>query len=142
MAEIQKNPQTAGEMTVRFTQFVMMQTQNILFLLGQMPTPDGRKMEPDFEMARMLIDQIEMIEEKTRGNLNKEESDILENALANTRMVFVKTIDHAGGQEAASQAQERPAAPEKEIISGAATVSPSQPADEDEDSGKRFSKKY
>lgn len=90
MAEIQKqDPATAGEMTQRFAHFVIMQAQQILFVLGN-PTPEGDAMPPNLEGGRMLIDQLEMIQEKTKGNLNAPESKILEEALSRVRLAFVQ----------------------------------------------------
>ena len=38
----------------------------------------------------MFIDQLEMIQEKTRGNLTNEETMVLRNALSNLQMAFVE----------------------------------------------------
>ena len=92
MAEIQKNQSTVGnaEMAQRFVQFVMMQTQNIYYVLGRIPSPDGRPVPPNLEAAKLLIDQLEMVQEKTRGNLSTQESSILDEALKNVRLGFVE----------------------------------------------------
>jgi hypothetical protein len=92
MAEIQKNPSTVGnaEMAQRFVQFVMIQAQNIYYVLGRIPAQDGRPIPPNLEAAKMLIDQLEMIQEKTRSNLSTQESSILEDALKNVRLAFVE----------------------------------------------------
>lgn len=93
MAEVQKqNTAVAGEMTQRFVQFIIMQAQQILFVLGN-PTPEGDAMPPNLEGGRILIDQLEMIQEKTKGNLNVQEAKILEEALSRVRLAFV----HASG---------------------------------------------
>lgn len=91
MAEVQKQSSIpAGELTQRFMQFVMMQTQNVLFLLGKMATPDGRTAPPNLDAAKMMIDQLEMIREKTRNNLTAQESSLLEEALTELRLSFVE----------------------------------------------------
>src|SRR5277367_5156116 len=69
----------------------MMQAQNIFYVLGRIPSPDGRPIPPNLEAAKILIDQLEMIMEKTRGNLSAQESSILEDALKNVRLAFVET---------------------------------------------------
>jgi Domain of unknown function (DUF1844) len=92
MAEIQKTSSIPpGELAQRFVQFVMIQAQNILFLLGRLPSPEGDRLPPNLEAAKMLIDQMEMIREKTRGNLSSQETQILDNALSNVRLAFVET---------------------------------------------------
>ena len=103
MAEVQ-NTQQSGEMTRRFIEFVLMQAQQIALLLGQIPGPDGKPMEPNLSMARIFIDQLEMIREKTRGNLTKEEGDVLNKVLAELQLAFVES-----GQEKSSAAAEAPA---------------------------------
>lgn len=93
MAEIEKQKSAIGnaELAQRFVQFVMMQAQNIFYVLGRIPSPDGRPIPPNLEAAKLLIDQLEMIQEKTRGNLSQQESSILEDALKNVRLAFVES---------------------------------------------------
>jgi hypothetical protein len=92
MAEVdkQKSPIGNAELAQRFVQFVMMQVQNIFYVLGRIPSPDGRPIPPNLEAAKLLIDQLEMIHEKTRGNLSTQESAILDDALKNVRLSFVE----------------------------------------------------
>jgi hypothetical protein len=93
MADIQKNNSAVGnaEMAQRFVQFVMMQAQNIYYLLGKIPSPDGRAVPPNLEAAKIFIDQLEMVQEKTRGNLSAQETTIIEDALKNVRLAFVES---------------------------------------------------
>src|SRR5213083_900542 len=90
MAEVQKNSQSIGEMTQRFIEFVMMQAQNAALFLGQIPNPQTGKGEVNLELAKMFIDQLAMIQEKTRGNLSNEESTVLRNALSNLQLAYVE----------------------------------------------------
>ena len=127
MAEVQ-NSQQSGEMTRRFIEFVLMQAQQIALMLGQIPGPDGKPMEPNLPVARIFIDQLEMIREKTRGNLTTEESDVLNKVLADLQLAFVE----AGNANAApAPAAETPQAEAKAEA----------PAEEDEGK-KKFTKSY
>src|SRR5271163_4428560 len=92
MAELDKKSSPIGnaELAQRFVQFVMMQVQNIFYVLGRIPSPDGHPIPPNLEAAKMLIDQLEMIQEKTRGNLSAQESSILTDALKNVQLAFVE----------------------------------------------------
>jgi len=92
MAELDKQNSAIGnaELAQRFVQFVMMQVQNIFYVLGRIPSPDGRPIPPNLEAAKLLIDQLEMIQEKTRNNLSAQESSILDDALKNVRLAFVE----------------------------------------------------
>lgn len=87
MAEIQKS-QHSGEMTQRFIEFIMMQAQQAALFLGRVPHPNSGKKEPNLAVARMLIDQLEMLREKTRGNLNHEETEILGSILTDLQQAF------------------------------------------------------
>jgi len=130
MAEVQ-NSQQSGEMTRRFIEFVLMQAQQVALLLGQIPGPDGKPMDPNLPVARIFIDQLEMIREKTRGNLTKEEEDLLTKVLADLQLAFVEAGNQApAAPPAVTAAEERPEAP-------AAGAAP------DEDDGKKkFTKSY
>jgi hypothetical protein len=92
MAELEKQKSAIGnaELAQRFVQFVMMQVQNIFYVLGRIPSPDGRPIPPNLEAGKLLIDQLEMIHEKTRNNLSTQESSILDDALKNVRLAFVE----------------------------------------------------
>lgn len=129
MAEVQ-NSQQSGEMTRRFIEFVLMQAQQIALMLGQIPGPDGKPMEPNLPIARIFIDQLEMIREKTRGNLTKEEEDVLTKVLADLQLAFVE----AG--HAAPVSPPTAEAPREAPAAAAGTT-----ATED-DSKKKFTKSY
>ncbi len=91
MAELQRhNQQTSGETTQRFIEFIMMQNQQAALFLGRLPNPHTGKTEVNLAVARMLIDQLEMIREKTRGNLNHEESEILASILTDLQLGYVE----------------------------------------------------
>ncbi|MFH1066905.1 MAG: DUF1844 domain-containing protein [bacterium] len=91
MAETQRSElPNASEVVREFIQFVMGHAENVLFLLGKIRTPDGATMPPNLQAAKMLIDQLEMIKIKTKGNLNQQEIGVLENALTTLKMAFVE----------------------------------------------------
>jgi hypothetical protein len=92
MAEIKNEPgMSQGELAQKFVQFLMMHAQNILFVLGRIPTPDGRQHPPNLEAAKVLIDQLEVIQLKTKGNLSKQEEQIFDETLNSLRMAFVES---------------------------------------------------
>jgi hypothetical protein len=102
MAEYQNTVASSGEMAQRFIEFVLMQAQNAAFMLGQIPHPQTGKPEVNTQMAKLLIDQLVMIQEKTEGNLNGDESRILAGTVANLQMAFVEVVQRQQGGEAAS----------------------------------------
>jgi hypothetical protein len=81
----------AKEISKRFSQFIMMQAQNIMYVLGRIAGPDGSAPPPNLRAAKLLIDQLEMIQAKTKGNLSEQESSMLNNILSEVRLIFVET---------------------------------------------------
>ena len=91
MAELQKtNPASSTETTRKFVQFIMVQAQNILYVLGRIPTPEGERLPPNLQAAKMMIDHLDLIALKTQGNLNSQEEKILKEALQQVQMAFVE----------------------------------------------------
>src|SRR5450432_167948 len=107
MAEVQTSTQS-GEISQRFIEFVMMQAQNAALFLGQIPNPQTGKGEVNLELAKMFIDQLAMIQEKTRGNLTGEEATVLRNALSNLQMAFVEVSQNPGNVVSAPEAAATP----------------------------------
>jgi hypothetical protein len=89
MAEVQ-NTTLSGETTQRFIEFVMMQSQQASLFLGRIPNPQTGKAEVMLEPAKLFISHLEMIREKTRGNLTTQESDILNQVLSDLQMAYVQ----------------------------------------------------
>ena len=73
-----------------FAALISMLTTQALFALGLLQIKGQEKREPDLEMAKYNIDMLETLEEKTKGNLSKEEETVLVNTLNDLRMGYVK----------------------------------------------------
>jgi hypothetical protein len=87
---------------VDFASFLISLGTSALYHLGQVADPQtGEPAEPDLPVARQTIDTLELLEEKTRGNLSQEESQLLRNLLTDLRMRFV-TASGASGSGSAS----------------------------------------
>jgi len=142
MAEVQTNTQT-GELSQRFIEFVMMQAQNAALFLGQIPNPQTGQGEVNLELAKMFIDQLGMIQEKTRGNLTNEESTVLRNTLSNLQMAFVEVSRNvkSGGVPAAAEPAAPASEPPPESAPAEKSDAPEAPSSEGE-SRKKFTKSY
>ena len=144
MAEVQTCTQS-GELVHRFIEFVMMQAQNAALFLGQIPNPKTGEGEVNLELAKMFIDQLAMIQEKTRGNLTNEETTVLRNTLSNLQMAYVEA---SGEQPKGAAQREAPAAappPTTTEQPSAGTSEPSAPVTSTEpetESKKKFTKSY
>jgi cell division septation protein DedD len=142
MAEVQKSTQS-GELSQRFIEFVMMHAQNAALFLGQIPNPKTGEGEVNLELAKMFIDQLAMIQEKTRGNLANEESTVLRNALSNLQMVYVEVAREAPKSAAQPQQPAEPSEPAEQTST--TTPEPSEPISSTEsetESKKKFTKSY
>jgi len=73
-----------------FAALVSMLTTQALFALGLLQVKGQEKREPDLEIARYNIDMLETLQEKTKGNLTKEEETVLTNTLNELRMGYVQ----------------------------------------------------
>jgi hypothetical protein len=144
MAEVQTNTQSLGEISQRFVEFVMMQAQNAALFLGQIPNPQTGKGEVNLELAKMFIDQLGMIQEKTRGNLTNEESAVLRNTLSNLQMAFVEVSKEMQEGKTESVTAPEPEA-EKETDTSQAAGEKSRPEttpQSESESRKKFTKSY
>jgi len=66
--------------------------------MGLLPGPGGERLPPNLEMAKHFVDMLQVLEDKTKGNLTPEEQALLDQVLYESRMTFVQV---AGGGGAA-----------------------------------------
>lgn len=76
--------------SIDFTTFVLSVSSAAFMGLGLTPKPGADKAELDLELARHNIDLLELMKEKTKGNLTSDEQKLLDNVLLETRMRFVE----------------------------------------------------
>ena len=120
----------------------MMHAQNAALFLGQIPNPKTGEGEVNLELAKMFIDQLAMVQEKTRGNLTNEEATVLRNTLSNLQMVYVEVAQQAPKGTAPSSAP-RPEEPAPSPPKSTSTAEPSPPITSTEsESKKKFTKSY
>ncbi len=145
MAEIQHSP-NVGERTQKFIEFIMMQAQQAALCLGQMPHPSTGKEEINLDAARMFIDHLEIIREKTRGNLSKDEEKILSGILSELQMAYVRVakegVGHSSDGEPQPPSTPEPLAPAQEISSETISGAPSPATASEEEGKKKFTKSY
>jgi len=72
----------------RFEAFILLQAQNAGLFLGQLPHPATGKPSVNLRAARSVLDSLEMLEEKTAGNLSESETRLLGAALKNLRKLY------------------------------------------------------
>jgi Domain of unknown function (DUF1844) len=88
------NASTAEIHSALFAQLVTGHGQMSLMFLGKLENPQtGKFEEVNAEAAKIFIDQLEMLEAKTKGNLTAEEAKLLTQILNTSRLAFVESID-------------------------------------------------
>jgi hypothetical protein len=76
---------------VDFSNFVLSLAATAMVQLGMVPDPETGEMdEPNLLIAQHTIDTLAMMREKTQGNLDAEEEQLLDSMLYELRMRFVE----------------------------------------------------
>ena len=73
-----------------FAALISMLTTQALFAMGLLQMKGQEERKPDLELAKYNIDMLQVLEEKTKGNLTEEEEAVLVNTLNELRMGYVK----------------------------------------------------
>lgn len=82
--------QSAPDIT--FPTFVISLSTQALMHLGEVPDPTSGRVEKDVSVAKQMIDIIALLREKTRGNLDQGEDQLMEDVLFDLRMRYVEAV--------------------------------------------------
>ena len=134
--EALRNISREDMMSALFAHVVIQNTNMALMFLGQVPHPESGERLHDLEAAKMFIDQLEMLEVKTKGNLTREEDKLLQQSLTHLRLTFVQAVENPPKAEPEKKA-ETAAAPQAAEEKPEAATTPGE-----EEPRKRFSKKF
>ena len=75
---------------IDFATFVLSLSHSALMHLGEVPHPDTDKVVRDLPLAKQNIDLLNLLEEKTKGNLTGDEERLLHQVLFDLRMRYVE----------------------------------------------------
>ena len=84
-----KEEHEAHHIPVNFTSFILSLAASAFIHLGEEADPATGRKSVELPNARQVIDLIALLEEKTQGNLSKEEDHLLKQLLYTLRMKFV-----------------------------------------------------
>lgn len=87
------------EASERFAVLVSYLSSTAMFQLGLLPGPGGEYIPADLANASRTIDLLEVLQEKTRGNLTGQESKLLEDVLYELRMTYLEVQKQASKQK-------------------------------------------
>lgn len=76
---------------VTFEAFIMSLNTSVLYHLGEIADPMTGKKEINLDLARHGIDTLELMAEKTKGNLTDDEAKMLKDLLYDAKLKFVQT---------------------------------------------------
>ena len=88
-----------SETSERFAMLVSYLSTTAMFQLGLLPGPGGEYMPSDLANGSRTIDLLEVLQEKTRGNLTLQEAKLLEDVLYELRMTFLEVQKRATKQK-------------------------------------------
>lgn len=76
-----------------FIQLVLQNQQMAKIALGKMNNPITGKTEINLEFAKLSVDTLDMLKEKTKGNLSEYEEKFLEETLNQLKINYVETAE-------------------------------------------------
>jgi hypothetical protein len=118
--------------SAHFASLVMQNVNVAMLCLGKAPHPETGETKQDLDAAQHFIDQLEMLEAKTKGNLDKREEGLLKQSLTTLRMAFVEAAEGASpAPPAAPTTTPPPSASSEPLTTGT-----------DAEAHKKFTKKY
>jgi hypothetical protein len=75
---------------ITYSSFILSLSTSALVHLGVTENPISKSKEEDLVVAKQEIHLIEILKEKTKNNLNEEESRLMDDVLFHLRMVYVE----------------------------------------------------
>ena len=75
---------------INFSSFILSLYSSGLVQLGKVEDPSTGKKSVNLDLAQHTIDMIAMLDEKTKGNLDEEEQNLLKALLSELRLAFVE----------------------------------------------------
>ena len=75
---------------VTFISFILSLNTTALFHMGELVHPESGRKVVDLELAKHTIDTLTLLADKTRGNLDSQENELLTKVLYELKMHFIK----------------------------------------------------
>ena len=79
-----------SSLPIDFMTFILSLVSSAQIHLGLIPNPVTQKTESDLRAARQMIDILDILKEKTKGNLTNDEERLIDYVLYDLRMKFVE----------------------------------------------------
>ncbi len=107
-------PDDKEQVNPLFLQLVLSLQSAAWYQLGKTMSPITGKIERNLDEARVSIDLLNMLQEKTKGNLLGDEKKILDNTVYTLQMNYIDELNQDKEKEtgASSEPEEKPATDE------------------------------
>lgn len=89
----------------QFIGFVSLLANSAMQQMGKLVNPLTGKTERNLDGAKATIDMIKMLQAKTKGNLSKEEQQVLDSSLSNLQLNYVDELKRKGEPEGEPSAE-------------------------------------
>lgn len=102
--EVDQKAASAGTPVAEFAGLVQLLAMQAMVGLGGFAGPDGQRVPPNIELAKLHIDMLDVLEKKTAGNLEPQEKQMLDTTLHQLRMAYIETCSGGGAGPAPAPA--------------------------------------
>lgn len=82
---------------ILFMQLVMQNQQLALMAMGKISNPEIQGIEKNLDLAKMVIDTLDMLVEKTKGNLSDYEDKYLNDTIKELKLEYVNELNNDKG---------------------------------------------
>ena len=120
MAEEKKN-ESPGFPPLDFETLITEYSTTAMAYLGGMPDPETQEPIFNLQLAKRMIDTIDLLKEKTKGNLSTPESNFLENTLYSLKMTYDHAVQNSASPGSGKEADESETADEDETTDDSET---------------------
>ena len=78
---------------ITFSTFILSLNTAALVHLGEIPDPITNKKQVNLILAKQTIDTLEILREKTKGNLSLDEEKLLQSVIYELKLKFLKLVE-------------------------------------------------
>jgi hypothetical protein len=83
----------SDEFKLDFSAFILSLSSTVLVAIGTLPDPISKEVKKNIPLAKQMIDVINMLKEKTKGNLTKEENELISSLSTDLKMKYLQAVD-------------------------------------------------
>ena len=85
------NDSNKDDFKMDFSGFILSLNASALIHLGEIPDPQSKERTVNLPVAKQTVGILELISEKTKGNLSEDEQKLIDDVIYNLRMKYIRT---------------------------------------------------